>query len=180
MKRYLVLYEKQWMKGELLTDRMKRLVKAGRLEFVYERRSFKDAPKIKTKEGTKIDDNWIRSNVDDRGYHGVVVVLDGEQLDGRHGLHSKKLSKGNARYSVIQMEAKKGQYRVWDQKKSGDWYLKITKRRSKDSYKQLQYTFEHEIGHSLKYLSFQFDTLHLYVRFKNYDLWWNVNEKTML
>ena len=171
MKTFLVFHEKNWMKNEL--DPVHRAKKSAR--FVFARYDFRDAPIIKTKQGNKIDDNWLRREFKQYidAYDGIFVLLDGERLKGRHGLHSKKRYHGK-RFSVVQMECKKGMYREWEQRRNKTWYLKLTKRRKKGSIKQIVYTFEHELGHALCWLNQRFDTLHLFVRYKKWELWWDV------
>lgn len=172
MKSYLVLYEKRWMKNELVPNR--RLDKHCR--FMFAERSFKEAKYIETKEGTKIDENWIQKNLASqeylKPYDGLILILEGEKLGGRHGVHTKKIYNGR-RFSLIQMEAKRGWYRQWRESyKDGTWSLEMTRRRSKEAYKQIQYTFDHEIGHSLSYLHGIVDTLHTFIKQKRYEEWW--------
>lgn len=176
MKRFLVLYEREWQKNELTA--FKRL--DGKINCTYAQRDFRKVPSIKTKTGTKLDETWIYNNLlKNNGYieayDGLVMVLEGERLNGRHGVHTKKTYNGK-RFSLVQMEAKKGWYRKWKKKNDGTWYLEMTKKRSKDTYKQILYTFEHEIGHALCWLKGVFDTLHTYVKYKNYELWWQVTK----
>lgn len=176
MKRFLVLYEKSWHKNELTA--FKRL--DDKIHCTYAQRDFRNAPSTETKEGTKLDENWIYKNVLQahgyiNSYDGLVLVLDGERLNGRHGVHTKKTYNGK-KFSLIQMEAKKGYYRKWEQNKDKTWYLTLTKRRSGSDYKQILYTFEHEIGHALCWLKGVYDTLHTYVKYKRYELWWQVTK----
>lgn len=174
MKRFLVFYEKEWQKNELTA--FKRL--DSRINCVYAKRDFKDAKYIETKEGSKIDEAWLlRTGVLNQGYidsyDGLVIVLEGERLKGRNGVHTKKTYNGK-RFSLIQMEAKKGVYRTWKQNKDKTWYLDSVRRRG--DYKQILYTFEHEIGHALCWLKGVYDSLHLFVKHKNYELWWEVTK----
>ena len=175
MKRFLVFYEREWQKNELTS--FKRL--DSRITCVFAQRDFKDAKYIETKAGTKIDEAWLLKNGLSesyiKAYDGLVIVLEGERLKGRHGVHTKKTYFGK-KFSIIQMEAKKGQYRKWKQKRDNTWYLEITKRRDKESYKQILYTFEHEMGHALCWLKGIYDSLHTYVKYRNYELWWKVTK----
>lgn len=170
-KHYLVFHEKSWMKNELVPNKRTE----PHCSFVFAQRDFKEAKYIETKEGTKIDENWILKNMASieylKAYDGLVIILDGEKLGGRHGLHTKK-TYNNRRFSLIQMEAKKGWYREWKQRKDKTWWLDLTRRRSKETIKQIVYTFEHEIGHSLSWLHALTDTLHTFVRLKQWELWW--------
>lgn len=173
MKNYLVVYEKAWHKNESLSPRIKNFIKKKVLKLTFLKTSFKAAPYVETQEGTKISESWLLSQFDTSGYQGLIVILEGERLNGRNGVHIKK-TKGLERFSIIQIEAKKRIYRNWALNELGDWFLESLHKKTKGAYKQIQYTFEHEIGHSLCYLHFVYDTLHIYVKNKNYETWWNL------
>ena len=166
MKNFLVLYDQNWIKNELPTPRSKQYCK-----LTFRQVSFKDVPMQETKEGTKVADTWIMPQVNTQMFDGVILVMHGDKLNGRNGVHIKKTG-ARGRFSIMQVEAKRGVYRVWKQHKDGTWFLNSTRRRFKDGYKQIQYTFDHEIGHALKYLRYQVDDLHIHVSKKQYEEWW--------
>lgn len=178
-KHYLVLHEKAWMKNELVPNR--------RLEpfctFVFGTRDFSRAPYIKTKEGSKIDEAWLLKFVGGtdylKGYDGLVVMLEGERLAGRNGVHTKKTYNGR-RFSMIQMEAKRGVYRVWEEEKGKTWTMASTKRRTKDAVKQVVYTFDHEIAHSLAWLYGFTCHLHTFIKQKRYEDWWAIITRVII
>jgi len=178
MKKYLVLYEQSWMKNELTSSKQLKARLKNTCIFDYTRDNFKNAEYVETKEGVKIADQWVADQFIDEKlvakYDGIIFVLEGERLKGRHGVHIKK-TYFNKRFSIIQMEAKRGWYRVWKQKfENGLWELLTTRSRKNGNYKQIIYTFEHEIGHSLCWLYGIHDILHTYVNLKKYEEWWQM------
>lgn len=172
-KRYLVLHDADWHKNELPTVRSKKYA-----TFIFQKHSFDKAPMTSTADGTKIADAYMMSLVDTSKHDldGVIAVLDGNRLNGRNGVHVKKTLADGRKFSIMQVEARRGVYRVWKKKPDNTWFLDSTKRRGKESYKQIQYTFDHEIGHSLCWLNGVIDTLHTFVLNKAYELWWQVNK----
>ncbi|MFA7290122.1 MAG: hypothetical protein WC055_14695 [Melioribacteraceae bacterium] len=98
-----------------------------------------------------------------KDYDGICVVKDGEWISGKWGNHLKFQGK-----SIIRVESKEKYFRKW-KRKGLVWEL-VGNSKNGD-YKQLEYTFEHELGHSLCYLQNRIDTLHLWVSLKKYDTW---------
>lgn len=177
-KHFLVLHEKAWMKNELTPN--KRVDK--HCTFVFATRNFKDAKYIETKDGTKIDEAWFLQHMipmaDLKPYDGLVLILEGERLKGRNGVHTKKLY-NNKRFSFIQIEAKKGWYRTWKEKHNAltnamEWIMVYTKSRKAGNIKQIVYTFDHEIGHALSWLYGINDILHAMVRAKRWEEYWDI------
>lgn len=164
MKNLLVLYDQSWIKNELPTPRSLKYAK-----LTFRQVSFKDAPMQETKEGTKIADTWIMPQVNTQMFDGVVLAMNGDKLNGRNGVHIKKIG-ARGRFSILQVEAKRGVYRSWKQNKDGTWFLESSR---KGSYKQLEYTFDHELGHCIKYQRFEPDDLHTHVSRKEYEEWWS-------
>lgn len=172
-KHYLVLYEKSWMKNELIPN----LRTEPYCTYVFKQRDFKKAKYVETKEGSKIDDIWMRQYVIDdsvlKTFDGVAVLFDGNRLNGRNGVHIKKTYDGK-KFSIIQVEGRKGWYRTWRHSVEKNWYFAFTRSRSQGAYKALVYTFEHEIGHSLCWLYGITDTLHLFVKGRGWEAWWGM------
>lgn len=166
MKHLLVLYDQDWILKELPTT-----ISAKYSKLTYRKVSFKNAPMQETVEGTKITNAWMMEQVNTGIFDGVVAVMNGNKLNGRNGLHVKE--KGHrGRFSVMQVEAVRGMYRVWKQRKDDTWFLESTRRKTKGAYKQIQYTFDHELGHLLKYQRYEIDDLHTHVSKKQYEEWW--------
>lgn len=170
-KNILVLYEKSWMKNELTPNKRTDPYCA----YTFRQRDFTDAKYIQTKEGSKIDDNWMRQYVIDdsviKTFDGVAVILEGDRLNGRNGVHIKKTYNGK-KFSIMQIEGRKGWYRNWSQKKDKSWHLTFTKSRSDGAYKSIVYTFEHEVGHCLCWLHGIADALHLFIKGRSWESWW--------
>lgn len=162
------------MANELTGKKALRETVTKHCSFDFKPDNFKKAEYVETKEGVKIADQWVADQFIDAKfvdkYDGIILVLEGERLKGRHGVHIKK-TYFNKRFSIIQMEAKRGYYREW--KKKTVWELIMTKRR-RNNYKQIIYTFEHEIGHSLCWLHNIYDMLHMQVNLKRYEYWWEL------
>lgn len=171
--KYLVLYEKSYMKNRGITDRCLQHGTFKRQEY---RQGFKDAPMETTKEGTQIRRDYLMNlqGVDLTGYDGLIVMLDGDRLKGRHGVHFK-MTRNSRPFSLIQTECHRGYVRCWKQKKDKTWELEMVRKRRGD-YDQIEYTFEHELGHSKAFLSGKPDTLHTFVQHRAYELWWTVNK----
>lgn len=166
-RRYIVFYDQDWQQKTLPTPRSKKYA-----TFTFVKMSFKKAPMIKTKKGTKIDDQWLMKLVDTKKYDGIIAVIDGNALEGRNGVHTKHYIFARP-FSVIQIEAKKRVWRMWQQKLDGLWSLVSVPTKRLGDYWQIEYTFDHELGHSLKFLNRQFDDLHAYVNRKQFEEWWS-------
>ena len=165
-KNFLILYDQSWIQTALPTKRSQQYA-----IFTFRQVSFKNAPLETTKEGSKIADWWLMEQVNPQIFDGVIAVMNGNRLNGRNGVHIKKTSI-RGRFSIMQVEARRGAYRYWVQGKDGKWFLAETKRKKKDAYPQLEYTFDHEIGHCLKYQAYEIDTLHTFVQNKMYEAFW--------
>lgn len=172
-KHYLVFYEENWMKNELIPNKRTDPY----CTYVFRKRDFRKAKYVENKDGSKIDDNWMRQYVIDdsvvKDFDGVAVIFDGERINGRNGVHIKKTYDGK-KFSIIQVEGRKGWYRKWKQKEDKSWHLVFTRSRANGAYKSLLYTFEHEIGHSLCWLHGIVDSLHIFVKGRSFEAWWGV------
>jgi len=167
MKKFLVLYDQEWIRREIPTPTSSKFC-----VLVFRKVCFKAAPMQVTKAGTKIADSWLMEQVNPMLFDGVAAVMNGNRLKGRHGVHIKQMS-SLGRFSIMQVEAHQNVYRVWKQLADGTWKLNATNRKTKGAYVQVQYTFEHEIGHAIKYLRNETDDLHSYVAKKQYKEWWD-------
>ena len=156
---YLVLYNKDYIK-----DRLEQLV-SGRLS-KYAKFTFQ-----KYDRSVSFNIKWLRENFDIQNYDGFCIVKDGEWLDGKFGVHHTLFDNGR-RISLIEVESFEKKYRKWSLG-IGGWKLKLS---NKGEYRQLEYTFEHEVGHSLTFLHKILDTLHLFIKAKLYEKWWDTQK----
>lgn len=152
----LVLYDEGYIKKRVPTKRAKK-----HANFTFKKMSFKNAP-MESKD-RYIDRKWLRGFVGE--YDGVVAVVDGNKLKNVYGNCIKLDGK-----IVMQVESQEKLYRKW--KKSGlTW--KLVSSKSKADYKQLEYTFDHELGHALCRYYNKTDFLHQFISLKKYEDWWD-------
>lgn len=176
MKHFLVIYEKPWIKNELTSDRKLKQRLGKHCAFTYQQQDLRRAPMITKNGKSNLDGNWLRQNVTTNAttakYDGVAILFNGKRLQGRHGVHFKKTYQGK-QFSLIEMNCQQGWYRQWEQRPNRLWFLAMTRRREAP-YKQVTYTFEHEIGHALAWLHNIHDSLHTFVNIKMYEDWWRM------
>jgi len=137
-----------------------------RFDFDYKKHSFKDAPMFVQDDGDLVfDAKWLIEKVDTNKYDGVIAYVKGDALKGVWGTHTK-MQLGDKRFSVIQCEQHAKKFR----KPEGILgNIKMVSTRKKTAYPQSEYTFNHELVHSYKYLKGLYDLLHLHIKFGNYD-----------
>ncbi|MDO6575323.1 hypothetical protein, partial [Staphylococcus pasteuri_A] len=63
--------------------------------------------------------------------------------------------------------------KYWRKWKLGVKGYELVGSKTKADYKQLEYTWEHEMGHALCRFHKKIDTLHAFVALKKYEAWWN-------
>jgi len=159
--RFLVLYEvepviSKWAKA--------------RADFDLQKFNFRKAPFFVRDDGNKVlDIKYLLQQVDTFKYDGVIAVVKGNKLSGIWGCHNK-VSLGDKRFSVVQVEFHKKLYREYVGV-FGAAKLEPTKK--KTPYYQPEYTFDHELKHAFAWLWNLSDLLHPYVRFKLYDMYKN-------
>jgi hypothetical protein len=131
---------------------------------------FDKAPRYKRDDGNKvIDVRWLFQQLDTVKYDGVIAVLNGNALSGIWGCHNKEKI-GDKKISVLQVEHHKRLYREYV---GAIGFAKLEPTRKKTPYYQPEYTFDHELIHSITYLTGRPDLLHIYVKCRAYDLYKN-------
>lgn len=131
---------------------------------------FSKVPKFTRDDGNKVFDvRWLFQQLDTVKYDGVIAVVKGNALGGIWGCHNKERT-GNKKISVMQVEHHRNLYREYV---GALGFAKMEETKKKTPYYQPEYTFDHELIHSLAYLQGKQDLLHLYVKFKAYDIYKN-------
>ena len=137
-----------------------------RFDFDLKKKDFKKAPRFIQSDGDDvIDAKWLITNVDTDYYDGVIAYVKGNVLKGVWGTHTR-MKLGDKKFSVIQCEHHDKLYREY---KGALGFAKMVSTRKKTKYPQPEYTFNHELVHSYKYLKGEPDYLHLAIQFKNYN-----------
>lgn len=156
MERYLILHNitpsvSDWAQSVALFD--------------FQECNFDDAPIYVRNDGDKvIDVRWLLQKVDTIKYDGVIAYVEGEKLKGIWGNHKKETIAGK-RFSVIQVEHHEDLYRKY----SGIiGYATMKSTKEVTEYPQAEYTFDHELIHSLCWLRGITDWLHINVKIKRY------------
>lgn len=139
---------------------------AKRFEFDFEKRSFANAPRYIQDDGDDvIDAEWIFKGCDFPKYDGIIAVVSGDALKGVWGTHVP-FKFGGKLFSVIEVEYHEGLYR---EPKGIPGTIKMVSTRKKTAYPQFDYTFNHELIHSYKYINGQQDLLHFNILMGRYD-----------
>jgi len=155
--KYLILYNKIKPETDWSNDRF---------DFEYKKKDFSKAPRFIQDDGDDvIDAKWLIKGVDTNKYDGVIAYVEGNVLKGVWGTHVK-MQLGDKRFSVIQSEHHENKYR---EPQGALGAIKMVSVRRKTNYPQAEYTFNHELCHSYKYLKGKRDYLHLAIKWGNYD-----------
>lgn len=168
--KYYVLYDQKWIRDRLPT-------KTTGDEFRFKKIK---KPPIDNFEGQEVFDIFQLIQLTPAGYDGVICVMSGDNLKEKgknlYGKHYKRWKNGK-KFSVMMVDGLKGS-RNW-KLGLGGWYLGYSNRKRGD-YPMLEYTFDHEIGHSWAWIKGKTDFLHAFVKLKRYDYFWNFAKKFML
>lgn len=140
-----------------VTERMKKYA-----TFDFKKVDFNDLPKIEN--GRYVDYDYLYDFVGD--YDGVMAVFDGNELEGVWGNYKHYRGK-----HIIQVE-NNHKRRKW---KLGATGWKLVGSRDGE-YDQYLYTAEHELGHALCKENNEKDNLHLFIKLKQYEQWWDYKD----